>query len=365
MFCTIITTVWLAMTLSTSSDKPVGVIGAGNFGTVMANMLAEQKQVLLYTRNHEKAKQIRETRKSRGIELHPSIDVVTNLELLANSCDVIFPIVPSAVFRAMMRDLAPFLKPYHLLIHGTKGLDLKLPHGETIETMKFLDRTMVKTMSEVIREESVVARVGCLAGPNLSRELAERQPGATVIASPFQEVIQTGKKLLRSDRFQVYENNDLIGVELAGVLKNIIAIAAGALSGLGYGENARGLLISRGAVEMVYMGRAMGGNTKAFLGVAGIGDLVATCNSPSSRNFTVGYRLAKGEKLPEILADMDEVAEGVNTVKIIKKCADFYKVRAMITESLYRVLFENMTVQDALSQLMRFQFTLDIDFIKD
>ena len=170
------------------------------------------------------------------------------------------------------------------MLFRSKGLDVQLPEGETLESMRYLDRTMVKTMSEVIQEESVVVRVGCLAGPNLSRELAERQPGATVIASPFQEVINTGKKLLRNERFQVYENNDLVGVELAGVLKNIIAIAAGALSGLGYGENARGLLVSRGAVEMVYLGRALGGNTKAFLGVAGIGDLVATCNSPSSRN---------------------------------------------------------------------------------
>lgn len=353
------------MISSDSSEKPVGVIGAGNFGTVISNMLAEQRPVILFTRDPEKANQMRLTRKSRGIDLHTSVGIVTDLKVLADSCDIIFPIVPSRTFRKMMKDLSPFLRPYHILIHGTKGLDLQLPEGETIESMKFLDRTMVKTMSEVIREESVVARVGCLAGPNLSRELAEKQPGATVIASPFQEVVQIGKKLLRSDRFQVYENNDLVGVELAGVLKNIIAIAAGALSGLGYGDNARGLLISRGAVEMVYMGRALGGNTKAFLGIAGIGDLVATCNSPTSRNFSVGFRLAKGEKLSDILATMDEVAEGVNTVKIVKKCADFYRVRAMITDSLHRVLFENLTVQDALIQLMRFPYSMDIDFLKE
>ena len=179
----------------------------------------------------------------------------------------------------------------------------------------------------------------------------------------FNEVIQTGKRLLRNDRFQVYENNDLVGVEIAGVLKNIIAIASGALSGLGYGDNAKGLLISRGAVEMVYMGRALGGNTKAFLGVAGIGDLVTTCNSPMSRNFTVGYRLAKGEKLKEILDDMQEIAEGVNTVRIVKKCADHYKVRALITNTLYKVLFEGMTVQEALQYLMRNPLNVDIDFL--
>jgi glycerol-3-phosphate dehydrogenase (NAD(P)+) len=132
---------------------------------------------------------------------------------------------------------------------------------------------------------------------------------------------------------------------------------------LGYGENAKGLLISRGAVEMVYLGKALGGNTSAFLGLAGIGDLVATCNSPTSRNFTVGNRLAKGETLASILDDMDEVAEGVNTVQIVKKCADFYKVRALITENIYRVLFEGQTVQTALDYLMRYPMNLDIDFL--
>jgi glycerol-3-phosphate dehydrogenase (NAD(P)+) len=263
----------------------------------------------------------------------------------------------------MMKKLSPHLHPYHILIHGTKGFDIQLPKGETIESIKFLNRSQVKTMSEVIQEESVVLRVGCLAGPNLAKELAQRQPGATVVASHFDEVIQTGKRLLRNDRFQVYENNDLVGVEIAGVLKNIIAIASGALSGLGYGENARGLLISRGAVEMVYLGRALGGNTKAFLGVAGIGDLVTTCNSPMSRNFTVGYRLAKGETLKEILADMEEVAEGVNTIRIAKKCADYYNVRALITSTLYKVLFEGMTVPQAVQYLMRNPLNVDIDFL--
>ena len=218
-------------------------------------------------------------------------------------------------------------------------------------------------MSEVISEESVVVRVGCLAGPNLAKELSQRQPGATVVASHFQEVIQTGKRLLRNDRFQVYENHDLVGVEIAGVLKNIIAIASGALNGLGYGENAKGLLISRGAVEMVYLGRVLGGDTRTFLGVAGIGDLVTTCNSPMSRNFNVGFRLAKGEKLKDILKDMEEVAEGVNAIRIVKKFSDYYKVRPLITDTLYKVLFEGMTVQEALDYLMRYPLNVDINLL--
>ena len=348
------------MTLRSSSDKPIGVIGAGNFGTVIANILARNRKVLLYARDETTVKKILDKRENRGHKMHKNVLPTSELEYLANQCDVIFPIVPSAHFRDMMKKLSPYLHPYHILIHGTKGFDIKLPKGETLETIKTLSRNQVKTMSEVIREESVVVRVGCLAGPNLAKELSQRQPGATVVASHFQEVIQTGKRLLRNDRFQVYENHDLLGVEIAGVLKNIIAIAAGALSGLGYGENAKGLLISRGAVEMVYLGRVLGGDTKTFLGVAGIGDLVTTCNSPMSRNYTVGYRLAKGEKLKDILLDMEEVAEGVNTIQIAKKISDYYKVRPLITNTLYKVLFKGMTVQEALDYLMRHPLNVDV-----
>jgi glycerol-3-phosphate dehydrogenase (NAD(P)+) len=351
------------MTSSNLSDKPIGVIGAGNFGTVIANILAMNKSVLLYARDPKTIELINSNGENRGHQIDKNVKAVNDLALIARECDVIFPMVPSSHFRAMMKNLAPFLQPYHILIHGTKGFDITLPKGETIETVEKLSRNSVKTMSEVIREESVVVRIGCLAGPNLSKELAQRQPAATVIASHFDEVIQTGKKLLRNDRFQVYENSDIVGVEIAGVLKNIIAIAAGALSGLGYGENAKGLLVSRGAVEMVYLGRALGGDVKAFLGVAGIGDLVTTCNSPLSRNFSVGYRLAKGEKLKDVLHDMGEVAEGVSTVRIAKKCADHYKIRALITDRLYKVLFEGMTMEEALDFLMRFPLSADIDFI--
>lgn len=352
------------MTLrSSSEDKPIGVIGAGNFGSVVANLLAEHRPVLLYARDEKVIQRILSTRENRGHSIHERITPTNDLSLVARECDVIFPIVPSQHFRAMMKQLSPHLHPYHILIHGTKGFDLVLPEGETIESMSKLDRKQVKTISEVIREESVVIRVGCLAGPNLARELSAKQPAATVIGSQFNEVINIGKRLLRNDYFQVYGNNDLVGVELAGVLKNIIAIAAGALSGLGYGENAKGLLVSRGMVEMVYLGRALGGNTTAFLGVAGVGDLVTTCNSSLSRNFNIGYRLARGETLPEILATTDEVAEGINTIRIVKKCADHYKVKAPITSTLYQVLFQDLTMQQALRYLMRFPLNVDIDFL--
>jgi len=346
-----------------SSGKPVGVVGAGSFGTVVANILAEKSEVYLFARKPEVVEMMIKEKISSGQPLHRNIHPTSKLSLVAEKCNIIFPVVPSAFFREMMVKLAPHLHPYHILIHGTKGLDLSLESGKRLEDYQTLSRDQVRTMSEVILEETDVVRVGCLAGPNLAREMAAGQPAATVVASQFEEVIQWGQKLLRNDRFQVYGNTDLIGIELSGILKNIIAIAAGALHGMGLGENARALLVSRGMVEMIHLGKAFGGNVDAFLGVAGIGDLVATSNSSLSRNFTVGFRLAQGQSLEDTLASMEEIAEGVNTTLITKKLADHYKVRAPITETVYHVLFEGMTVEEALQYLMRYPLNVDIDFL--
>lgn len=348
---------------SNNISKPVGVIGAGSFGSAIANILANNTDVLLYARDSAVIKNMAETRSHRGQKLHKNITPTGDLSYLANTCDIIFPIVPSSSFRSMMQQLSPYLHPYHILIHGTKGLDISLSNGYSLEAQTELSKDSIKTMSQVIMDESVVVRVGCLAGPNLAKELADHQPAATVVASHFDEVRIEGERLLRNDRFQVYGNDDLIGIELAGVLKNIIAIASGTLSGLGLGENAKGLLISRGMVEMIYLGKALGGRVEAFIGLAGIGDLVATCNSTLSRNYTVGYRLAKGESLQEIIETMEEVAEGVNTVRIMKKVINHHKVRAPITEALYSLLFEGLTAERALNLLMRYPYNVDIDFL--
>ena len=346
------------------SNKPIGVIGAGSFGTTVANLLAENSEVLIYARSKELLEQIRTTGASRDYQLNKNVTPIDSLEELATRTDIIFPVVSSSGFRSMMKDVAPYLHPYHTLIHGTKGLDVLLPEGIKIEDPNaVINRDNVKTMSEVILEESAVVKVGCLAGPNLAREIADKHPAATVVASRFDSVIADGQKLLRNDRFQVYGNKDLIGIELTGVLKNIIAIASGALSGLGYGENARALLVSRGMVEMIHLGKALGGNTEAFIGLAGIGDLIATCSSNLSRNFTVGYRLAKGESLNEIIGSMQEVAEGINTIRIINNFAKYYQFRAPITEKLYQVLFGDATMEEALQYLMKIPLNVDIDFL--
>ena len=341
----------------------VGVIGAGSFGTAVANLVAKNHKVLLYARREEVKDQILRSRKNANQEVHPNVTPGTDMEELAARCPLIFPTVPSSSLREMIRDLSPFLKPHHILIHATKGLDAD-PHPESPgwEEAKY-SRKNVKTMSEVMLEESVVLRVGAMAGPNLAMELAGGKPAATVIASEYDEVIHIGRSVLRSERFQVYGNHDIIGVEFSGVLKNTIAIASGAVTGLDLGENARALLITKGLSEMIRLGSVLGSDTRAFFGLAGMGDLVATCNSRLSRNFTVGYRLAQGESLREILASTSEVAEGINTVKIAKKLGEHYGVRLPIIETLYDVLFGAIDPREGLVRLMQFPYGRDVDFL--
>jgi glycerol-3-phosphate dehydrogenase (NAD(P)+) len=348
--------------VSNSIYNPVGVIGVGSFGTAVSNLLSKNTNVILYGRNPDQVASIKASRISSNQKLHKNVELTDDLEYLASKCSIIFPIIPASTFRTLMKVLSQYLRPYHIIIHGIKGFDLKADFSK-MNSEVFISRNEVRTISEVVREESIVIRVGCLAGPNLAYELAEGQPSATVVASKFNEVILAGQKLLRSDRFQVYGSTDLVGVELSGALKNIIAIASGALTGLGMGENSRGFLISRGMVEMIYLGKVLGGNTQAFVGLAGIGDLVTTCSSQLSRNFTVGYRLAKGESLNDIVNSLEETAEGINTVKVTRDLAKYYKIRAPITEKLYDVMFADLSPETALQYLMKYPFNVDIDFL--
>lgn len=341
----------------------VGVIGAGSFGTAIANLLCENSKVILKTRTAEQSEEIKKTRLSHNQTVNESIEVISNNEELADKCPLIFPTVPSANFREMMRDLSPFLQPHHILIHGTKGLDVQLTNNELLSEDLRLKRADIMTMSEVIQAESIVKRVGSLAGPNLAGEIAAKQPAGAVIASRFDEVINEGQKAIRSARFQIYRNHDLLGVEFSGALKNIIAIAAGALSGLGLGENARALLVTKGMGEMLRIGVALGADKSAFLGLAGIGDLMATCTSPLSRNYTVGHRLALGESLSEILASMNEVAEGVKTVKIVKALSEQYNIGTPLVNIIHRVLFKDLAVETGLELLMKYPYDIDVDFL--
>ena len=226
-----------------------------------------------------------------------------------------------------------------------------------------LQRKNIHTMSEIIIEESVVVRVGCLSGPNLSKEIMAGQPTATVIGSKFSEVIKVGRRVLDSKMFHVFGTHEILGAELAGALKNAIAIGSGILGGMGMGKNIQAMLITRGLIEMVYIGRAMGTESKAFIGTAGIGDLVATATSKNSRNYTFGTRLAKGESLKEISETMPELAEGVRTLKIMKHLSQHYKLHTPITNMLYAVVFENFNIERALHYLMSYPYSVDVDFL--
>jgi glycerol-3-phosphate dehydrogenase (NAD(P)+) len=344
-----------------SDTRPVGVIGAGSFGSAIANLLAENQQVLLYERNKEFAAQISRERKVRGFDLHPNIQLADSLEQIASSCYLIFPAVPSQFFKSMIIDFSPFLRPDHIMIHTTKGLHCEFDI-DTVDA-KTLRLKDIKTMSELILQETGIVRVGSIAGPNLAQELMEKQPAATVVASRFDEVIREGVAALKSDRFQVYGTRDILGIELTGVLKNYVALASGAMSGLGYGENARALLITRGMAEMIYIGHALGADKRSFLGMAGVGDLIATCSSPKSRNFTVGYRIAKGEKLEDILTSLGEVAEGIRTLKIGKLIAEHTEVQAPLLQTIYKVIFEELPMEKAVKMLMRYPVSADAEYL--
>ncbi len=346
-------------------NKKVGVIGAGSFGTAISNLLAlNGVEVLLYSRQQKLINKINKERQHFGITISDHIELTSDIEKIAKECTLIFPIVPSRGFREMMKALGPFLRPYHILIHGTKGFGLlDVTEEELLLSKPKITRDHVCTMSEVIRQESVVVRIGCLSGPNLSSEIMDGQPTATVIASQFTEVIKAGRKILNSAQFHVFGSYEILGAELAGALKNIIAIGSGILGGMGMGKNIQAMLLTRGLTEMIHFGKAMGVESRPFLGTAGVGDLIATATSKDSRNYTFGMRLGQGESAQAIMDSMLELAEGVRTLKIARQLARHYKLHVPITEMLYNVVFEEFDKNRALYYLMKYPYAVDVDFI--
>ena len=339
--------------------KPIGILGIGSFGTVLANLIAERHSVIMYARKQSTVDNINVHRKHREIEILSNITATTDLKLLASQCDVIFPVLPSYAFRSVIKELAIVLTSNHILIHGAKGFDVKVDFTRGHIEIRPKD---ICTMSEVIIEETPVHRVGCLSGPNLAKEIAQKQPAGTVLASRFKEVLSIGTEILQCDRFQIYGSNDIKGIELAGVFKNYIAIAAGASAALGYGENVKALLITKGIAEMIAIGKTLGVEPKSFLGLAGIGDLVATCSSPLSRNYSVGYRLAKGETIDQIIATMTEAAEGINTVKVIKYLSDTMRIQAPLVGIIYKVMYEGYSLETGIKLLMKLNAGQDVSF---
>lgn len=343
-------------------DKPVGVIGGGSFGATLAHLLSFNVDVLLYSRNEETVKAINKEHRWTDVTLSERIKATNDIEEITGKCRLIFPVVPSMNFRSMIIDFAPYLKPYHVIIHATKGFGLLGVKDEDLAKAK-LDRSNVRTISEIILEETCVLRIGCLSGPNLSKEILANQPAAAVIASKFDEVYEVGKAALDSHLFAVFGSRDIIGAELAGALKNVIALASGILGGLELGKNIQSMLITRGLREMIYLGMAMGTDAKAFLGTAGIGDLIATATSENSRNYTFGVRLAKGETPDEIINSQTELTEGVRTLKIVQQLSKNYKLNLPIMSILYKVIYESLDINRSIEILMRFPYSQDVDFL--
>ena len=346
------------------SKRPVGVIGSGSFGVAITKLLEPNTDVLIYSRKPEVVALINEKHFHYNTPLDPQrVRATSDPQEICETCQLMFPIVPSGNFRGMMQTFSPYLKPYHFLIHGTKGLDLVGLKEDQLLSGVVVSRANIRTMSEVIMEESSVVRIGCLSGPNLASELIEGQPSATLIASRFNEVIEAGKTALNSNRFHVFGSHEVLGAEFAGALKNIVAIGSGILGGRGLGRNIQAMLITRGLVEMIAFGTRLGATNKAFLGTAGIGDLIATATSTNSRNYNFGMRLAKGEKPEDIIKSVLEVAEGVRTLRIAHRIARTYRLHVPITEMLYRVVFENFDINKAMQYLMEYPYDVDVDFV--
>lgn len=343
--------------------KLAGVIGAGSFGITLVKILSRNTDVMVYSRNPEVVESINNGHHPHlGVALRPNVRATSDPAEICAATNLLFAVVPSSNFRQMMKDFCPFLKPSHIMIQGTKGLDVSSIREEDWQNLTF-NINDVCTMTEVIRQESNVIRVGCLSGPNLSGEILAGQPAATVIASEFDEVIKLGQQVLSSKKFFAFGSHDLHAAEIAGAFKNIIAVASGILAGMGMGKNMQSLLITRGLREMIYFGTAMGTSGAAYLGVAGIGDLIATATSEHSRNYTFGKRFASGEDYDHIMATTSEVVEGVRTLKIINQLAKNDHLDLPIVTVLHKVIFEGFNMQRGLEFLMTDTYAVDVDFL--
>jgi len=321
--------------------EPVAVVGAGSWGTTLAKVLGENgRKTLLWTRREEVFRELSERRTNSaylpGAELPSEVEPTLDLARVAHDCRLVLLVVPSHGFRAVAYELGQHLSGEHVVVHASKGIE----EGTS------------KRMSEVLREETCVRKTGVLSGPNLAGELAERQPTGTLVASRYDEVFRRCHAALHNGYFRVYWGHDVIGAEVGGAFKNIVALAAGVAAGLRFGDNSKALLLTRGLSEMARVGSAMGADVLTFGGLAGVGDLIATCSSSRSRNHQVGLRLARGESLDAIQRDMRMVAEGVKTTRAVHEFAKKKALDLPIVRAVYRLLYETGGVPELLSDLM-------------
>ena len=322
----------------------IAVIGAGSWGTALGNLLAENgRKVDLWVRETEVFQEIKKERINKtflpDVRLSPSLNPVSTLKEALFEKELVVLAIPSHVFREVLTMLKPFLPPDICLMAATKGIE-----NETLMLMSEVTEDVLGTKS--------MPEFACLAGPSFASEVSKKLPAAVTIAAHDMEYAEELQKAFNRDFFRVYVSDDLLGVQLGGAMKNVIAIAAGVCDGLGFGHNARAALITRGLAEITRLGVCIGCNAHTFAGLAGLGDLVLTCTSGLSRNRTVGYRIGKGEKLREITEGMKMVAEGVKTTRSAYQLGRGKEVVMPITTEMYRILYENKKPEEAVKDLM-------------
>jgi glycerol-3-phosphate dehydrogenase (NAD(P)+) len=326
--------------MSRSGEIRVAVVGAGSWGTTVAALAAVNTPTMLWARRADLAQQMAERRENSdylaGYPLPDSLSITASMPEAIEQADVVVMAVPSHGFRDVAAEVSPYLRPWVPIVSLAKGLE----------------RDTLKRMTEVASDEMPGHPVGLMTGPNLAREIMSGQPAASVVAIPDDTVAAELQRILSQPTLRVYTNPDVVGCEVAGVVKNVIAIAAGMAEGMEFGDNTRATLITRGLAEMARLGVAMGGNPLTFGGLAGIGDLIATCSSRQSRNNSVGLALGRGQPIEEILASMNMVAEGVKSSPSVLALAQRYGVEMPITEQVVAVCHEGVDAREALYALM-------------
>ena len=319
----------------------IGVIGGGSWGTTIAHLLSRRFAVTLWARNPQTIDNINldhtNPRFLGDAELSAKLKGTTNLQLATQSADLLVVAIPAQQFRAVLTDAEPFLQPGISIVSLSKGLE--------IETGS--------RMTEIIEQVCPRQTAALLTGPNLAQEIMAGYAAASVIATRGDRLQRELQDVFHSPLFRVYTNDDIIGCELGGVLKNIVAIAAGMSDGLGAGDNTRSAIITRGLAEMTRLGIAMGAKSETFAGLAGLGDLIATCTSEKSRNHTVGFKLGQGMTMSDIHRDMYMVAEGVKSAPAVMRLAEQFKVEMPIASEVTQLVTGQRDIQQSFKALLR------------
>lgn len=321
--------------------KKISFLGAGSWGTALAIMLAEHGyEVTLWSKVAAEVDMLATYREHKdrlpGVKLPESIVITSDMEMACRDADMIVLSVASPYVRQTAREASPLLKDGQILVNVGKGIE---------------DETLL-TLSEVISEEIPQADVAVLSGPSHAEEVSHGIPTTVVVGASSKETAQKVQEVFMSEVFRVYISSDVIGIELGGSLKNVIALAAGVLDGLGMGDNTKAALMTRGIAEMSRLGIAMGGKIETFSGLSGIGDLIVTCTSNHSRNHNAGYFIGKGYTMEAAMDEVKQVVEGVYSAKAALALARKYQVTMPIVEAINDVLFNGLTANEAVTKLI-------------